>query len=400
MLRITVFYHLALLPAVVLLLDYFRRRTTAAAFFHGAAAGLASAMLLAFLIGDTNCTFAVPVGGRLNLTPLTSNLRLFTQGFFIEGTLFILGAAIFAFRAGKKRLGIFAGCAAILLAAVGVDAMIVEPTALVVRRTRIASDKISRPVRILFASDIQTDTLDDYSRRAFARMKEENADLILLGGDYLQYSRSSAVTEPPFWPNFRRQAGLARNLGEEFNRLLKEEKLSAPLGVYAVAGFPHEDRLAADWFALTGVTFVAHDGVVRLSDELSLICLTAAGSRAASTPGFVFPKVEKSAGGKEPFTLMLGHVPSFALGRPNADLLLAGHTHGGQVRLPFFGPIFTMTPGLPRSMASGISTFTAADGRTGTLIVSNGVGMERAFAPKVRFLCRPDFWVVDLVPKK
>ena len=38
------------------------------------------------------------------------------------------------------------------------------------------------------------------------------------------------------------------------------------------------------------------------------------------------------------FHVVVGHAPDFALGRVEADLLVAGHTHGGQVQLPIVGP--------------------------------------------------------------
>ena len=57
------------------------------------------------------------------------------------------------------------------------------------------------------------------------------------------------------------------------------------------------------------------------------------------------------------------------------DLALAGHTHGGQVALPFFGPPYTSSP-LPRKYAGGLHDY------QGTLLhVSRGVGMERGPAP-------------------
>jgi len=89
----------------------------------------------------------------------------------------------------------------------------------------------------------------------------------------------------------------------------------------------------------------------------------------------------------------LGHRPDFALGDVRADLLLAGHTHGGQVVLPFIGPPITLTA-VPRSWASGR---TELDGGR-TLVVSRGVGMERGYAPRLRFGCPPEILVIDLVP--
>jgi hypothetical protein len=93
------------------------------------------------------------------------------------------------------------------------------------------------------------------------------------------------------------------------------------------------------------------------------------------------------------FHIIVGHCPNFALGDVKADLLVAGHCHGGQVRLPGIGPLLTLSR-VPRSWAAGVTRL--ADGKT--LIVSRGVGMERGAAPRLRFLCRPELVFIDIVP--
>jgi len=64
------------------------------------------------------------------------------------------------------------------------------------------------------------------------------------------------------------------------------------------------------------------------------------------------------------------------------------------VQLPLIGPLLTLTV-VPRNWASGVTEIDAGT----TLIVSRGIGMERADAPRLRFLCRPELVVVDLVPQ-
>jgi predicted MPP superfamily phosphohydrolase len=72
------------------------------------------------------------------------------------------------------------------------------------------------------------------------------------------------------------------------------------------------------------------------------------------------------------------------------QLVLAGHTHGGQICLPFYGPLSTNS-GLDRSRAKGPSRW----GSEMHLHVSAGIGTS-PFAP-LRFYCRPEATLLTLV---
>jgi len=94
----------------------------------------------------------------------------------------------------------------------------------------------------------------------------------------------------------------------------------------------------------------------------------------------------------ERFGLAVMHSPDSA---PEAvalgyDLLVAGHTHGGQVRLPIVGALVTNCS-MPRRLVSGLIRMGSA-----TLHTSPGLGTSK-FAP-FRFLCRPEATVLELSP--
>lgn len=78
-----------------------------------------------------------------------------------------------------------------------------------------------------------------------------------------------------------------------------------------------------------------------------------------------------------------------------ADVLLAGHTHGGQVRIPFSPSALVANCDIPLDQARGLSTWTH-DGRRVPLNVSAGLG-HSIYAP-VRFGCRPEVSVIRLLP--
>ncbi|MEW1836115.1 metallophosphoesterase [Microbacterium sp. NPDC079995] len=76
-----------------------------------------------------------------------------------------------------------------------------------------------------------------------------------------------------------------------------------------------------------------------------------------------------------------------------ADLLIGGHTHGGQVRVPFAKKALVSNCDIPLEKARGLSSWTHG-GRAVPLNVSAGLG-HSIYAP-VRFACRPEASVLIL----
>ena len=77
-----------------------------------------------------------------------------------------------------------------------------------------------------------------------------------------------------------------------------------------------------------------------------------------------------------------------------ADLVLAGHTHGGQICIPFYGAL-VINCDLPQGQAKGFSKFGASEM---PLHVSAGVGTS-PFA-QVRIACRPEATLITLSAKR
>lgn len=91
------------------------------------------------------------------------------------------------------------------------------------------------------------------------------------------------------------------------------------------------------------------------------------------------------------------HTPAARVLEPMASdgfaLLLAGHTHGGQVCVPGYGALTTNCD-LPHNMARGLHRWPGSDA---WLHVSAGLGTHPT-AP-VRFACRPEASVLTLIPR-
>ena len=106
------------------------------------------------------------------------------------------------------------------------------------------------------------------------------------------------------------------------------------------------------------------------------------------------PRLRQIVAGRsrEAFHILLYHSPDLM---PDAqavriDLYLAGHTHGGQLCLPFFGAVITSSDFWKR-YEGGLYQ----EGAT-TLYVSRGLGLEGLGAPRARFLAPPEVVALTL----
>lgn len=279
---------------------------------------------------------------------------------------FVHGPLVLAALALHRRSALAAGGAAGLIA-VAVDAFFVEPYSLQIRTETIAVAGLTTPVRVVVLSDIQTDAIGGFERRVAETASALSPSLIVLPGDFVQVQTAA---------EYKTQV-------ERFRTQVLPH-LRAPLGVWAVKGNSERERWAEDLFGGTHVR--AFDATH--TENLGPLTLSALSFRDGFGRNTVLPKVDGPH-------VAFAHAPDFSLSAGvDADVLIAGHTHGGQVQIPWLGPLLTLSH-VDRSAAAGVPK-NLGDGRT--LVVSRGIGMERGHAPRLRFFCRPEVLVIDLVP--
>lgn len=247
----------------------------------------------------------------------------------------------------------------------------IEPHCVRITRQHLQSAKLKRgapPLRVLHLSDLHIERLTARERDILRHTRALAPDVILFSGDFLNLSN---VDDPLAW--------------EEARAFLRE--LRAPLGVYVVSGSPPVDQAEVLPSLLAGL-----DNLRWLRDER--VTLTHAGQTIDVVGITCTHDPEKDGasldnilhGDPNDFTILLYHTPDLApvAAEQGVDLQLSGHTHGGQIRVPLFGALFT-------SSLYG-KRFEAGRYQLGalTLYVSRGLGLEGKGAPRARFLCPPE----------
>lgn len=244
-----------------------------------------------------------------------------------------------------------------------------EPNWLSVTRVDVRLDRLSAPgLTIGHLSDLHlgTPAAAARTRRAVQMLMASRPDLVVLTGDFVS-SR------------------------EGLDMIAVLAPLRAPLGVYAVLG-NHDHWIdpdgVEDALARLGIE-VLRNRSVRLEIEghpIWLIGLDDMWNRLSD--------LETASAGIPPqeTRLLLVHEPDFAAKTPpgRVDLQLSGHSHGGQVRIPFKGAL--LLPPLGRHYPAGLQW-------AGTTAVYTNRGLGTV-SPHARFHCRPEITLLRLVPDR
>jgi predicted MPP superfamily phosphohydrolase len=244
----------------------------------------------------------------------------------------------------------------------------IEPYWLEVTNVRIVSPKMPRscrPVRIVQISDLHCEAQVRLEDRLPGIIAEQKPDAIVFTGD--------AANDLRGVPTFR-------NLMRALSRI-------AP--TFAVRG--NWDDWNPDLYDGTGVRELNRE-FVKLDVKGADVYLLGIGATYNPQPSSLAQKVPPQA-----VKVLLYHFPDILAqvsSAPNEqlDLILSGHTHGGQVALPFYGALY-----IPSRLGKLLERGLYVHGQT-YLYVNRGIGMEGGSTPRVRFLSRPEVSVIDIAP--
>lgn len=344
---------------------------------------LASLLFLLFCLSDWLLLRILPL---LQLSFAPSYSLPLTASLLVRASVFaaLSGAVLLARRRRQTATGAKRGRGAVILflfvnlgfSAVQVDAYVVEP--LLVETTELVLqfdqlDPAQPPVRLVQLADLHLERSSFREARVIQEVNDLHPDLIVLTGDYLSLSY---LGDPVAAEQFR--SFIAR--------------LEAPYGIYAVRGTvePVPEAMAR---------LVRDTGIVWLEQETITLdvrgqSLTLAGVACSHDQERDAERLRQTLedGPATGLTVLLYHSPDLILeaSEQQVELFLAGHTHGGQIRLPWVGAVVTYSS-YGRSYASGLFQ----EGGT-TLYVSRGLGFEGSWLPRARFLCRPEVVSIDL----
>jgi predicted MPP superfamily phosphohydrolase len=251
-----------------------------------------------------------------------------------------------------------------------------EPAWLDVEQVEIVLPRLPKTfsgLRVVHISDIHIGGWMNRERLSdvVQLVKRQNPDLVLMTGDYVigrSWSRNLDEAAQDFIEEMSSLTADCLVLGvlgnhDHWTNAEKVRAMLSTCGVVELNNAVYSLACGDDRLHIAGVDDVRED-MARLDDVCRLL------------PG---------TGG----AILLAHEPDYADTSSQTDrfdLQLSGHSHGGQVVIPFYGPI--VLPYLGQKYPSGLYKV-----REMWQYTNRGVGMTR---PAVRFNCRPEITVLTL----
>lgn len=274
----------------------------------------------------------------------------------------------------KKHKGLLITVSAVLVFAVCCVALgfITSTYCLKITEYEVTDEKISRDINIAVLTDLHTHSFGNENQRLLEMLKSRKPDLIFTVGDTVNKDSEDISFLSPLYKALSEIAPTYCSLGnhEISNSRLEEIKK------------------------------LMSENAVLLDNEYTHITVNGTKLRVGGIMGYLpdddkLNEFVKDFADTEDFTVMLMHCPEYYIwGLKNAgiDLFLCGHTHGGQVILPFIGGLYAPEQGYLPYYDYGIF-----HEESSVMIISRGLGSS--LQPVRRFNNIPEILYVTLSPE-
>jgi predicted MPP superfamily phosphohydrolase len=244
-----------------------------------------------------------------------------------------------------------------------------------IRRTTVTAPSLQsagRPLRVALISDIHVAGPDMPPARLSRIVRQINAlhpDIVLIAGDLVSEKRTATHVYTP----------------EEIVAPLA--RLEAPLGIVAVPG--NHDH----WFDMPGLAaqLRAHGIVLLVNQAVKAGPLVIGGLDDDYTGRANLPATLDAMNRLEGVRLILSHSPDPFPDLPGSvALMLAGHTHCGQIGYPWGGA--------PAHLSDHGDRYGCGRVDEGGKALIVGAGLGTSLVP-VRLFTRPEIWLIELAPE-
>jgi len=277
-------------------------------------------------------------------------------------------------------LGWLLAISAVAAVLVGLWGTHVEPYRLQVERHVLGATGAEAPIIVGVIADLQTTSIGSHENAALDQVLAGRPDVVVLPGDLFQLELDDLSAQ---LPQFR---GWLRRLTDSVEH------------VVIVNGNVDFADVVEELAEETGATYL-DDRLISLAvndQQVTFVGLSVDPDREASATAPDLAEMVAETTRENDLVVAVSHYPDPILELPpdtTVDLLIAGHTHGGQVALPGIGPLVTFSD-VPKVVAAG--GLHVVDGTP--IYVSTGVGLERGQAPQLRFGAPPSVALLTIVP--
>lgn len=275
----------------------------------------------------------------------------------------------------------------IILIMVFLGEIIISKYGLTVTKYETVSDRVSTPLRIVQITDLHNSEFGVDNKRLVQIINKQMPDLILITGDLL--NSDSTVTD------------IATNL---LWRLCEIAPVYVSLGNHEIE---YEEKYAVDI-----KTLYESAGVTVLDKQYEDIAVNDQKIRLGGIYGYCVPDRYLKTGeanleecnflkdfqNTNYYSVLMCHMPvcwieNNGIDEWDIDLILAGHAHGGQIRIPFIGGLWAPDQGWFPGQERGL--YYSSD-NSKVMVLSRGLG-SRELIP--RFNNIPEIVVVDVMPE-